>query len=226
MDVDAAKRRAGEAAADAIGDGQVVGLGTGSTAAYAIRRLGERVDVGLSVRGVPTSHAARELAIDAGVPLTGLDVDAVDVAIDGADLVAGTDLLKGGGAAHAREKVVAAAADRLVIVVDPRKLADVLDRAVPVEALPDARPVVTDRLTAVGADIAVREGTGKDGPVVTDNGNVVLDCAFGRIDAPADLAERIDGTPGVVAHGLFPDAADEVIVGTEDGVRRPVSERG
>ncbi len=214
-----AKRRAGESAARAVEDGQVVGLGTGSTAAHAIRAIGEAVADGLSVRGVPTSFQSRQLAIEAGIPLVELDeVDGVDLAIDGADQVADGQLIKGGGAAHAREKIVDAAADELLVVVDPGKLADRLDRSVPVEVLPAARPVVEDRIAALGGESTLRSAERKDGPVVTDNGNVVLDCEFGAIDAPADLAADLSAVPGIVEHGLFVDLADEIHVGRQDSV--------
>ncbi|WP_336035584.1 ribose-5-phosphate isomerase RpiA [Halobacterium yunchengense] len=211
-----AKRRAGEAAAEAVEDGTVVGLGTGSTAAHAIRALGER---GVDVEGVPTSYQSLQLAIDAGVPLTSLAEASVDVAIDGADQVAGGDLVKGGGAAHAREKYVDASADRFVVVADPSKEADALDHPVPVEVLPDAEPVVAERVRGLGGDPALRAAERKDGPVVTDNGNLVLDCAFGRVDDPGGLAASLSGIPGVVEHGLFVGLADAVYVGTADGVR-------
>jgi ribose 5-phosphate isomerase A len=212
---DEAKRRAGEAAADEVEDGDVVGLGTGSTAAHAIRALGER---GVDVEGVPTSFQSRRRAIDAGVPLTTLEEVSVDVAIDGADQVAGGDLVKGGGAAHAREKYVDASADRFVVVADPSKEVEVLDYPVPVEVLPDAEPVVSDRLRALGGDPELRAAERKDGPVVTDNGNLVLDCDFGRVEDPRSLAASLAGVPGVVEHGLFVGLADAVYVGTEDGV--------
>jgi ribose 5-phosphate isomerase A len=215
----AAKRRAGESAARSVADGSVVGLGTGSTAAHAIRAVGEAVADGLSVRGVPTSFQSRQLAIDAGIPLADLDeVESVDVAIDGADQVADGQLIKGGGAAHAREKFVDAAADELLVVVDHGKLADRLDHPVPVEVLPAARPVVEDRISALGGDPSLRSAERKDGPVVTDNGNVVLDCEFGGIDDSHGLAGRLSSVPGVVEHGLFVDLADEIHVGDEDGV--------
>ncbi|WP_423750975.1 ribose-5-phosphate isomerase RpiA [Salinirarus marinus] len=216
---DAAKRRAGEHAAELVTDGSVVGLGTGSTAAHAIRALGRAVDAGLDVRGVATSYASRRLARDVGIPLVALEaVDRVDVAIDGADRVADGDLIKGGGAAHAREKVVAAAADRFVAVVDPSKLAATLDRAVPVEVLPDAQALVARRVRDAGGDPTLRTADRKDGPVVTDNGNLVLDCDFGEIADPGGLAADLSSTPGVVEHGLFVGVADEIHVGREDGV--------
>jgi len=239
---EAAKRRAGESAADRVHDGEVVGLGTGSTAAHAIRALGRAVDSGLDIRGVPTSHQSRALAREAGIPLTTLEEATPDVAIDGADQAMplgavdgsseaddeadtaddaaaafedpdGTVLVKGGGAAHAREKIVDAAADRLLVVVDGSKLAASLDHPVPVEVLPDATPTVHERVADRGGDPTLRAAERKDGPVVTDNGNLVLDCAFGAIgDAPA-LARQLDGIPGVVAHGLFVDLAAELHVG-------------
>ena len=213
---DAAKRRAGQAAADEVEDGAVVGLGTGSTAAHAIRAIGAR-DV--DVVGVPTSYQSRQVAIEVGVPLTTLEAASVDLAIDGADQVAGSDLVKGGGAAHAREKYVDASADRFVVVADPAKEVAVLDHPVPVAALPDARPVVADAVDAAGGDPELRTAERKDGPLVTDNGNIVLDCDFGQIADPHDLATTLSGVPGVVEHGLFVDLADAVYVGTEDGVR-------
>ena len=221
-----AKRRAGERAAEEVEDGFVVGLGTGSTTAHAIRALGRAVADGLEIRGVPTSFQSRQLALEADVPLTDLDaVDGVDLAIDGADQVVddpGTAahgaLIKGGGAAHAREKLVDAAADRFVVVADPSKLADRLERSVPVEVRPDAHTVVAERIRAIGGDPTLRDAERKDGPVVTDNGNLVLDCAFGSIDDPDALATRLSGIPGVVEHGLFVGLADATYVGTDDGV--------
>jgi ribose 5-phosphate isomerase A len=217
---DAAKRRAGEHAADRVTDGDVVGLGTGSTAAHAIRALGRAVDDGLDVRGVATSYASRDLAREAGIPLVGLDgIERIDVAIDGADQVDdGLALIKGGGAAHAREKVVDAAAERFVVVVDPSKVASTLDRPVAVEVLPDARATVRRAIRDLGGAPSLRTAERKDGPVVTDNGNLVLDADFGPIAEPAALATDLAGVPGVVEHGLFVDLADEAHVGREDGV--------
>jgi len=214
-----AKRRAGESAAAAVEDGMVVGLGTGSTTAYAIRALGERVDDGLDITGIPTSVQSEALAREVGIPLTSLDVDTPDIAIDGADQVAGSNLIKGGGGAHAREKIVDAAADRFLVVVDEGKMAETLDISVPVSILPLARRPVSDAIRGLGGEPTVREAEHKDGPVVTDNGAHILDCDFGTIDTPASLAEQLDAIPGVVAHGLFIGLADEIHVGTESTVR-------
>ena len=227
---DVAKRAAGEAAAELVEDGTVVGLGTGSTAAFAIRAIGRRVDAGLDIRGVATSFAARELARDCGIPLVELpDVTGgvdpadggvpagIDLAIDGADQVADGDLIKGGGAAHAREKLVDGVADRFVVVVDRSKVADALDGPVPVEVLPDARGTVADSVFDLGGEATLRTADRKDGPVVTDNGNLVLDCEFGRIDDPDALAARLSSLPGVVEHGLFVGIADGVYVGDGGG---------
>ncbi|WP_254762416.1 ribose-5-phosphate isomerase RpiA [Natrinema marinum] len=223
---DGAKRRAGERAAEDVEDGFVVGLGTGSTTAHAIRALGRAVDDGLEIRGIPTSFQSRRLALEVGIPLTDLDaVDGVDLAIDGADQVVDDPeggshgaLIKGGGAAHAREKLIDAAADRFVVVADPSKLADRLERPVPVEVLPDARPVVAERLREMGGEPTLRDAERKDGPVVTDNGNLVFDCAFGAIDDPDALAARLSRIPGIVEHGLFVGLADATYVGSADGV--------
>ncbi|WP_424013704.1 ribose-5-phosphate isomerase RpiA [Halorubrum xinjiangense] len=233
---DAAKRRAGESAAEAVSDGDVVGLGTGSTAAHAIRRLGDRVDAGLDVRGVPTSFASRELAADCGIPrldlpeAVGPDGPGIDLAIDGADQVAtgaggdgapvpGGALIKGGGAAHAREKLVDAAADRFLVVADPSKESPRLDRSVPVEVLPAGRTAVAAAVRDAGGEPTLRRAERKDGPVVTDNGNLVVDCVFGEITDPAALSATLSSIPGVVEHGLFVGLADAIHVGTESGVR-------
>ncbi|PSP38723.1 ribose 5-phosphate isomerase A [Halobacteriales archaeon QH_7_65_31] len=223
---DEAKRRAGEAAADRVTDGQVVGLGTGSTAAYAIRRLGRAVDSGLDVRAVPTSFQSRELAREVGIPLVTLDEATPDIAIDGADEVAGFDLVKGGGAAHAREKYVAGAADRFLVVVDDSKPTDRLAGPVPVEFLPGARVPVAAAIRDAGGEPTLRTAQQKDGPVVTDNGNLVFDCAFDAID-PEPLSATLSAIPGVVEHGLFVGMADAVFIGSESGVERrapPLSE--
>jgi ribose 5-phosphate isomerase A len=218
---DRAKQRAGEAAAETVRDGDVVGLGTGSTAAHAIRALGQAVDTGININGIPTSYQSKQLASEAGISLTTLDEAWPDVAIDGADQVAiGTlAVIKGGGAAHTLEKVVDAAASRFLVVVDDSKLVETLDHPVPIETIPEAIPTVRSSIAAMGGEPVLRVADCKDGPVVTSNGNFVLDCAFGSIAEPEPLAATLSALPGVVEHGLFVGLADVAIVGSEDGVR-------
>jgi ribose 5-phosphate isomerase A len=216
------KRRAGERAAAEVEDGDVVGLGTGSTAAHAIRAIGEAIESGLDVRGVPTSFDARRRAREAGVPVRSLDeIDGIDLAIDGADRIdRDRTAIKGGGAAHAREKVVDAAADRFVVVADPSKVVDTLSHPIPLEVLPDARAAVERTVTALDGTPTLRRAEAKDGPVVTDNGNLILDCAFGPVDDPEGVARALSDVPGVLEHGLFVDLVDAVYIGTDGGVEQ------
>lgn len=205
------KRAAGESAASLIKDGMVVGLGTGSTVAWTIRKAGEMVAAGLDILGVPTSYQAEALAIESGIRLTTLSQHPVlDLAIDGADQVdADLFAIKGGGAAHTREKVVACSARKFVIVADESKYAEKLSHPVPVEVLPFAAKLVEGRLKELGGVPVLRLGKMKDGPVITDNGNFVMDVDFGAIVDPAGLAARLCGIPGLVEHGIF-DNLDEL----------------
>jgi ribose 5-phosphate isomerase A len=215
-----AKRAAGESAAELVKSGMVVGLGTGSTVAWTIERLGEKVrEEGLDFLGVPTSYQAEDLAIASGIKLTTLNRHPImDLAIDGADQV-DFDLyaIKGGGAAHTREKVVACSAKRFVVVTDESKYAEKLSHPVPVEVLPFAARLVERRLRELGGVPVLRYGKMKDGPVITDNGNFVMDVDFGAIVDPAALAERLDRIPGLVEHGIF-DNLDELHLARADGV--------
>lgn len=220
-DWDRAKEAAGRHAADRIEDGQVVGLGSGTTAQKAVRALGRRVDEGLDVVGIPTSEATARVAEEAGVPLTTLEEQpSIDVTMDGADEVApDLQLVKGLGGALVREKIVAAASDRLVILVDPRKLVDRLGTRspLPVETVPFGHATTGRRLEQVtGASATLRR---TDGEVfVSDSGGVIYDLAFDDgILSASKLAREVDGTVGVVEHGLFLDLADEAVVGDEDG---------
>jgi ribose 5-phosphate isomerase A len=218
-----AKKAAGERAADLVRTGMRVGLGTGSTTAYALRAIGRRIrESSLHVMGVPTSFASERLAHECGIPLTTLDdVDALDLALDGADEVSPSlDLIKGRGAAHAREKVVAAQARRFVVLTDPSKDVDRLGekRVLPVEILPMALGPVRRTLTDLGADAALRMGQAKDGPVVTDQGLWVIDASFdGGMDDPAHVDRVLRDTPGVLDHGLVLDMATDIFVGHPDG---------
>jgi ribose 5-phosphate isomerase A len=219
------KEAAARASLAYVSAGQVVGLGSGSTAGRAVRLLGERVRAGLSIRGVPTSERTRTLAAAAGIPLVTLDeAPELDVTIDGADEVDGAlRLIKGGGGALLREKIVAAASRRLVIVADSAKAVAVLGAyPLPVEIIPFARAPVARRIAALGAQVALRPGAG-GGPYVTDEGHWLLDCNFGRIEDPEGLARHLAGMPGVVEHGLFLGMASVVLVGKGSAVeeRRP-----
>jgi ribose 5-phosphate isomerase A len=207
-----AKRLAGEAAAERVKSGMVVGLGTGSTVAWTIKRLGERVKKeGLDFWGVPTSFQAEKLTTLNSHPV-------LDLAIDGADQVDhNLFVIKGGGAAHTREKVVACSARRFVIVADESKYVEKLTWPVPVEVLPFAFRLVEKRLTELSGKPVLRQGVRKDGPVITDNGNFVMDVDFGTIEDPKGLAAKISPIPGVVEHGIF-DNLDELYLARAGGV--------
>ena len=182
------KQAAGEQAAQLVKNGMIVGLGTGSTAAYAVKELGKRVASGMSILGVPTSYQSAFLAAECGIPLTTLDEHPViDIDIDGADQIAGFTAIKGGGAAHTREKIVASSSKKFVIVVDESKCADTLDHPVPLEVLPFARKLVAKQVAALGGKAGLRMGVNKDGPVISDNGNFIMDADFGKINDPVSL---------------------------------------
>jgi len=188
-----------------IQDGQVVGLGTGSTAAYFIKLLAERVRDGLRIRGIPTSMRSQQLALGLGIPLTTLEeCQEIAVTVDGADEVdPKLRLIKGGGGALLREKIVASATKQLVIVADASKQVPVLGKfPLPVEVIPFAQALVAKRIAALGADVRLRtEADGK--PFVTDEHHHILDCRFGAIPDAERLARQLSDMPGVVEHGLF-----------------------
>ncbi len=202
---DAGKRAAGYRAADLVKNGMVIGLGTGSTVFFAMERLQERISSGLSVSGVPTSTQTAIRARRFGIPLATLDdYPKLDLAIDGADQVdPGFRLIKGRGAALTREKCVAAVSRQFIVVVDESKITSCLNAPVPLEVLPFAATPVMVQLKVMGGIPVVREGTKKDGPVITDNGNFVIDCGFGDIDNPEELEGLLAGIPGIVESGLF-----------------------
>jgi len=209
----------GKAAANRVKSNSVVGLGTGSTTAYAIQYIGERLASGelTNIVGIPTSFQAEVLAKKYGIPLTTLDgVDHIDVAIDGADEVdPQKNLIKGGGAAHTREKVVDSLADVFIVVVDGGKLVDKLGSTflLPVEVIPMAVTPVTRQLQDLGGKPELRMGIRKAGPVVTDQGNLVIDVKFDHIENPAQLESTINNLPGVLENGLFVGVADVILVG-------------
>lgn len=217
---DREKEAAARASVKLVRDGDIVGLGTGSTAAYAVRFLGERVQAGLKIRGIPTSIHTQELATSLGIPLTTLDeFQAIDVTIDGADEVdPQLRLIKGGGGALLREKIVASATRNFVIIADSSKQVPVLGKfPVPVEVIKFAEALVAKKIAALGAAVTVR-GASSGKPFLTDEGNHILDCNFGQIPDPPGLARELEKMPGVVEHGLFIGMAAVALIGKGDGV--------
>lgn len=227
VSVEEAKKRAGYRAVDEnVRDGAVVGLGSGSTVAYVAERIGERVrEDGWSVLCVPTSFQSRQLCFTHGLAVTSLDEHPeLDVDVDGADEVdAHLNLIKGGGGCLLQEKVVAAASKRLVVVADFRKdsrqLGEQWKSGVPVEVVPLAHVPVARRLRGMGGEPTLRMAKAKAGPVVTDNGNFILDVDFGVV--PPERVAELDGSvkmiPGVVETGFFVGMADVAYFGTRDG---------
>jgi ribose 5-phosphate isomerase A len=217
---DQEKEAACRAAAKLVRDGEIVGLGTGSTAHFAVVALGERVKAGLKIIGIPTSVQTGELARAVGIPLTTLDEHPeIDITIDGADEVdPQLRLIKGGGGALLREKVIAAASKKMVVVVDSSKVVPVLGKfPLPIEVISFARTVVEKKIVSLGGSPKLRAKP--DGsPFITDNGNQILDCSFGKIDDPAALALILSDTPGIVEHGLFIGLAKLALVGRGDRV--------
>ncbi len=220
-----AKKRAALEAVKHVESGFTIGLGSGSTTAYAIREIGREVRQGnLRVMGVPTSYQALLLALECGIPTTTLDEHPqLDLTIDGADQVnRQLDLIKGMGGALTREKIVASASRQLIVVADETKLVEKLgaDHPVPVEVLPFALSTAMSRIRGMGGKPVLREGEGKVGPVVTDNGNIILDVDFGIIEAPKELNPRLKSIPGVIETGLFVEMANIVYIGRSATVQR------
>jgi len=219
-DFDELKRRAAERALEFIKDGSVVGLGTGSTAKFAIEGLGRMVKKGLSITGVATSFATERLAREVGIQVVSLnEAGTIDVTMDGADEVdPAFNMIKGGGGALTREKLVALASAKRVMLVDDSKLVERLGqtRQLPVEVLSFASALSARLLENLGSVASLRGGPGT--PFVTDNGNHILDCAFGPIEDPSGLEKRIKLLPGVIESGLFIGIADVLVIAFEDRV--------
>jgi len=223
---DRMKQAVATAAVEQIRDGMVLGLGSGSTAALMIQALGAKLAIGelRDITGVTTSFQGEVLAAELGIPLKSLNaIERIDLAIDGADEVDPSfQLIKGGGACHVQEKLVARRADRFVVVVDSTKLVDTLNLGflLPVEVLPGAWRQVQGQLGEMGGEAQLRMAVRKAGPVVTDQGNLVLDVKFaGGITDPVTLEKEINNLPGVLENGLFVNITDQVLVGEiVDGV--------
>ena len=219
-----AKRNAGRAAADLVESGMRVGLGSGSTFQHALARLAERQhEEVLEILAVATSEATAARARELGIPLSTLDeLERLDITIDGADEIdANKNMIKGGGAALAREKIVAAAAGEMIVAVGENKVVNVLGAAfpLPVEVLPFGWRQAATSLGALGCETKLRLGL--DGaPITTDNGNYIVDCKFDQIADPQGLSPLINVIPGVVENGLFPGMAGRVFIGDNDGAVR------
>jgi ribose 5-phosphate isomerase A len=217
---DLEKAAAARASLRFVRDGMTLGLGTGSTAAHAVRFLGEQVKAGLKIRGIPTSVHTGELAASLGIPLTTLEeCQQIDVDIDGADeFDPQLHLIKGGGGALLREKIIASASGQVVIIADSSKQVAVLGKfPLPVEVIPFAQPLVAKRITALGATVKLRRDA-KGNPFVTDEGHHILDCSFGQIPDPPALARKLSDMPGIVEHGLFIELATVVLCAKGENV--------
>lgn len=217
---DQSKKQAAHRATEFVQDGQIVGLGTGSTTKFAIEGIADRVRNGLRITGIATSVATERMAQELGIPLANLnDVPAIDITIDGADEVdSSLNMIKGGGGALTREKLVALASSKRVIIVDDRKLVSTLGQSwpVPVEVLQFAWTRSALMLNALGCTAHLRKSG--ETPFETDNGNYILDCRFGLIRNPAEMEKSIKLVPGVVECGLFIGVADVLIIGFNDHV--------
>ena len=221
-----AKRNAALEAVKHVKDGFVLGLGSGSTVAYAAEEIGRRIKAeNLRVKVVPTSYQALMLAVKNGIPTTTLEeYPTLDLTIDGADQIdENLNLIKGMGGALTREKIVAAASKIFIIIADWRKKVKILgenSQHVPLEVLPFATSLVNRKITMLGGKSTLREGSGKVGPVVTDNGNFIIDANFGLIENPAELEKMLKTIPGIVETGLFVNMADAVYLGRPDKVEK------
>lgn len=225
-EIEEAKRKAALEAVKHVKNQDVIGLGSGTTIAYAIEAIGEKIKTeNFNVKGIPSSYQAFQLAIKHGIPVTTLEeYPVINVTIDGADQVdPNLNLIKGMGAALMREKIVASASKQNIIVVDGSKRVTTLgekDHPVPVEVLPFAITYVQRRIEAMGGKPVLREVKGKLGPIITDNGNAILDTFFGEIYDPTVLAIKLQMIPGVLETGLFVGMADIVYFGSSSSVEK------
>lgn len=217
---DSSKKNAGYKAAEYVEDGMVLGLGTGSTTHYFIEKVGMRIrDEGIKILGIPTSFQSLLIAKKWNIPITTLEEHDINLSVDGADEVdVEFNLIKGGGAAHTKEKIVDYAAENFIVIVDESKVKKSLgDFPVPVEVLPDASRMVIQTLEDMGAICNIRMAIRKDGPVITDNGNFLIDAKFSEIESPSHLEIDLNSIPGVVENGIFSQMVDKVIIGTDNG---------
>ena len=214
------KRIAAEKAVELIEDGMIIGLGTGSTVKYALKKIGERVSKGLNIKGIPTSNQTKKLAMEYQIPLTSLDEhNEIDLTIDGADEIdSDLNLIKGGGGALTREKIIAYHSKKVLIIADDSKVVKSLgiDFPLPVEIVKFAWQATKKSLEKFECECTLRKIF--DDPFITDNGNYIIDCEFNRISEPEQLEQELNMIPGVVENGLFIGLADKAIVGSTQGI--------
>ena len=216
------KKNAGYKAAEYVKDGDVLGLGTGSTTHYFIEAVGKRIqEEGIKVKGIPTSFQSLLLAKEWNIPITSLEENDIDLAVDGADEVdRNFNLIKGGGAAHTKEKIVDYAAEKFYVIVDESKYVESIGAfPVPIEVIPESSRMVIQTLEDMGATPEIRMAERKDGPIITDNGNFIIDAKFEKIESPEHLEIYLNTIPGVVENGIFSNMVDKVIIGTADGIK-------
>jgi len=215
------KRLAAEKACDYIEDGMILGLGTGSTVDYALRKIGKMVNEGIKIKGIPTSFRTKKIAIEEKIPLTSLeDNPEIDITIDGADEVdSELRLIKGGGGALTREKMIAYYSKKVIIIIDETKVVKMLgiDFSLPVEVVKFGWTLTKNKLKEFNCNVELRKIM--NNPYITDNSNYIIDCEFDRIKDPEQLEIDINNIPGVVENGLFIGLADEIIVGSAQGIK-------
>ncbi|MEM0203608.1 MAG: ribose 5-phosphate isomerase A [Archaeoglobaceae archaeon] len=215
------KVNASKLALELIKDGVVLGIGSGTTVEVFLNLLGEKIkSEGIKIYGVPSSYQSMLLAIKNGIKIVDLAENEPEICVDGADQVdSKLNCIKGGGGAMTREKIVASASKKVVIIVDESKLSERLSIPVPVEVLPFAYGYVLRRLSKI-CKPKLREGSGKVGPVITDNGNFIVDCDFGIVEEPKRVEEELKSIPGILESGIFPaEMIDAVIVGNSESAR-------
>ncbi len=221
MNTEQQKKIAAEKATEEVKGGMILGLGTGSTVYYTLLKLGEMVRDGLNIIGIPTSEGTEKIATEQNIPLSSLAKHpTIELTIDGADEVdAHLNLIKGGGAALVREKILANASKRIVIVVDESKVSQVLGStfALPVEIIKFGWEATQREVDKICGKSDLRGGI--DNPLITDNGNYILDCHFDEIPEPEKVELQLNNIPGVVENGIFVDRADRVIIGTPNGIK-------
>ena len=221
--VEIEKLNAAKEAVKFVKDGMIIGIGSGSTVEIFLNELGKRIkNEGIEVFGVPSSYKSHLVAIKNGIKIVDLfQYPELDLCIDGADQIDGNlNCIKGGGGALTREKIIASASKKFIIIADESKLVDRLNMPIPVEILPFAYGFVVKAIKELGGECLIRECKGKLGPIISDNGNFIVDCSFGVIDKPRELEIQLNNIPGVIENGIFcNDMIDKVIIGSKNGFR-------